>query len=166
MNKMIPNSMISQFFHGEIKMLILNLIKCLCLVGLVCFDLSIEDFRIDLFLSLIWINLDLAFVKFLFFLILLLIFFLIINLFHFVQLFYLYYLLLVLLLPVLFFIFLLFHCLISFCLTSFYQLSPKELVKQILINLFFIFVNFLNRSLNSLHCYFFFINNFCFFEND
>lgn len=129
-NKMIQNSMISQFFHAEIKMLILNLIRCLCLVGSICFDSSTEGFQIGLFLNLTWINLDLVFIEFLIFLILLLIFFLILNLFHlnFLQLFYLYYLyfLVKLLVPLLFFILLLFHYSKYFFPIYFYQLIPKE----------------------------------------
>lgn len=162
---MIQNSTISQFFHAVIKMLILNLIRCLCLFDLICFDSSTEGFQIGLFLNLILINLDLVFI--LFFLILLLIFFLILNLFHlnFLLLFYLYYLyfLVTLLVPLLFFILVLFHYSKYFFPIYFYQLIPKEQVKQTLINLFFIFINFLNQNLNFLHYYFFFINNFWFF---
>jgi hypothetical protein len=127
---MIQNFKINQFFHVEIKMLILNLIKCLCLVGLICFDSSIEGFQTGLFLNLTWINFDLVFIKFLFFLILLLIFFLIINLFHlnFVQLFNLYYLyfLVIFLVLLLFFILLLFHYSKFVFPIYFYQLIPKE----------------------------------------
>ena len=149
-------------FHGGIKMLILNLVRCLCLFQRVFFDSFAKGFRKGLFLNLI--SIDFHLVLFLSFLVLLFLFFLIFNLFR--LLVFLLCLLVVLLESLFLFILFLFRCFRFFSFVKVRRLNLVELVKQTVINLFFIFVNFLDQNLNFWHYCFFFAGNFWFFKND